>query len=139
VDRTIVIDEDLDHRIARDLRERGRKATSHKTLGTTHLLDGEMLERLAVLDYPWVLVTGDDAMPAEHAATIARIGATIATIDGEWEACCEANGLILTQDQFAKETIQRWAHVIAAQDAGSVRRYTPKKASAWKARRQHAQ
>jgi hypothetical protein len=102
------------------------------------LLDEDMLRKLEALDYPWVLVTADDAMPAEHAGTIARVSATIATIDGEWEACCKANGLTLTQDQFAKESIQRWAHLIAAQKAGEIRRYTPKKHSVWKARRQHA-
>lgn len=135
--RTIIVDEDCDHRIAKDLLERGRAAESHKTVGTTGLVDEAVLEALARLHYPWVLVTGDDKMPYEHAATIARLGSTIATIDGEWEKCCAASGLTLTEDQYRKETVQRWAHVIAAQAEREIRRYNPIAHRPWKPRRKY--
>lgn len=131
-EREIVIDEDLDKRLARDLKERGRKAVSCDEAGTRHLLDEPMLDKLAQRADPWVLVTGDDHMPEEHAAKVAEVGATIATVDGDVEGWNQSHGKALTQDQFRKETVQRWAHVIARQGPGEIRRYNPTTSAVWK-------
>lgn len=109
-------------------------------LGTTGLDDEPMLRKIAAdIKRPWVLVTADDMMPAEHADVIEEIEATIATIDGEWEKCCNAHDLNLTQDQFSKEAIHRWAHIIAALRPGEIRRLTPVSHTPWRARTKHEQ
>jgi len=137
VSRTLIIDENLDSRISTYLNKRGRASESHRGLGLTGMLDGEVLVRLAGLTYDWVLVTGDDRMPFEHSEEIKRIGATVATIDGEWEKCCASNGLTLTQQEFNHETVHRWAHVIAEQAQGEVRRYSPVRSGVWTRRRKY--
>lgn len=138
MDRTLVIDENLDKRIATDLRSRGRRAVAHSEISTTGLLDEAVLELLAALAYPWVLVTADDKLPFEHAEAVVRLGATIATIDGEWEAHCSRHELDLNQDQFQKDSIHRWAHSMASQEQGTVRRLTPATNILWKPRKKYA-
>lgn len=138
MDPLIIVDESLDSRIASELKGRGRDSVSHMDLGTTGLDDEPMLRKLAAdIQRPWVLVTADDVMPAEHADAIDEIHATIATIDGEWEKCCAAHDLNLTQDQFSKEAIHRWAHIIASQQPGEIFRYTPISHTVWRARNKH--
>jgi predicted nuclease of predicted toxin-antitoxin system len=78
-DRVLIIDEDLSPRLARYLRERGRHARSVADLGLRNSKDPELLRELANRRTlgEWVLVTGNDAMPAEHAALSA-------TCDRRW-------------------------------------------------------
>lgn len=135
--RILVIDENLDSRIATELRARGRDASSVKELGLTSSLDEELLRELASQSYEWVLVTADDRMPFEHDTAIARFESTIATIDGEWDKCCKKNDLQLNQQQFQRETIQRWAHLLSNQSNGSIRRYSPVRNSEWTTRRKY--
>lgn len=135
--RLLIVDENLDKRIATYLTKRGRPSQSHQELGMTGMLDGDVLSQLASLKCDWIFITGDDRMPFEHSEVIERFGATIATIDGEWEKCCTANGLNLTQQEFNHETVHRWAHVMAEQTEGQVRRYSPLKNSVWTPRRKY--
>jgi hypothetical protein len=137
VDRTLVIDENLDKRIATELKGRGRAAISHGEIGLKGLDDEEVLERLANLTEPWVFVTGDDKLPFEHAAVVSRLSSTIATIDSDWESICDRHGMVRNQDSFGKDAVHRWAHTLAVQDEGSVRRLTPMRNSLWTPKRRY--
>lgn len=128
--RTLLIDESLDKRLATELSARGRPSRSHAQLGTTGRVDEVVLQRLAELEFDWVLVTADDAMPLEHATRIRNMGATIATIDGAAMEKWRKRGA-LTQEEFKSETVHRWAHKMADQAAGTVRRYSPNTNLGW--------
>jgi hypothetical protein len=134
VARTLLIDEDLDHRLAAHLRARGRAALSADEVGTKGRVDQAVLRHLSRLSYEWVLVTADDSMPLEHGRLIHDINATIATIDGAKKQQWRVRG-ILTPDEFEFETVQRWAHKIADMPAGSIRRFSPTDHHAWTRRR----
>lgn len=127
-DRLLVIDESLDKRLAHQLEQRGRRAMSAERLGLLNMLDPAVLRALDGLNDTWVLVTGDDDMPGEHAGLIASLGCTIATIDGrrlaEWG-----------REQWKKEIVHRWAHVIQAQDDGTIVRYGLARPRPWTRRR----
>jgi hypothetical protein len=95
----------------------------------------ELLRSLAM---PWVLLTGDDFMPCEHADLIGDAKATVATVDGEWQAACARGSADMTQQEFKRDTVHRWAHSIAEQEAATVRRYTPWNNAPWTLRKKHA-
>lgn len=138
MERVIVVDENFDHRFAKQLTERGRRAFSYKQVGTGGLEDEHVIKKIVEsMTEPWVLLTADDSMPAEHAELIAEVQATIATIDGEWKKHCQARGLNLDRDQFSKEAAHRWAHSIAEQEEGRIERYTPSGHTRWAPRDQH--
>lgn len=116
--RLIVIDADLNKRLATELEARGRAACSLASLHLDRSLDPVVLRRLHErLTVPWVLVTGDDRMPGDHGDVIVEVVATIATVDSR---CPPGYGL----DGYRREVVHRWAHVIAEQPAGLVRRYS---------------
>lgn len=108
-----------------------------KNLGVDRFADSDLLARLARLEYEWVLVTCDDRMPFVHKDAVSRYRPTIATVDGEWERICAKHDLSLSQDQFRHETVHRWAHAIAEQVAGEVRRYNPRAGQPWRPRRKY--
>jgi hypothetical protein len=139
VDPLIVVDESLDLRLAEEISGRGREATSHEEVGTTGLEDEPMLRKLAadLGGRHWVLVTADDAMPAEHAEVIEELQVTIATIHGDYKRVCDAHDLTMTQEQFRRDSVHRWLHIIAAQERGEIRRYTPVGHAPWRARIRH--
>ncbi|HEX4340969.1 MAG TPA: hypothetical protein VH062_33905 [Polyangiaceae bacterium] len=82
----LVIDASLAKRLAAELRGRGRDATALSQLGLHKLEDPEMLRAVAERfgATPWILATGDDDMPAEHADVLAELRATVATVDPRW-------------------------------------------------------
>ena len=130
--RLLILDASISTRLARELKERGRPAVSTAELGLGRLLDDALLRALAERDDEWVLVAADDKMPFEHPETVKEAGATIATVDGAWKAFCQRHALSLTQEQFKRDSVHRWAHVIAEQDAQEVRRYTPMNHALWR-------
>jgi hypothetical protein len=80
--RLLVLDADIDKRVATALRKRGRTATSVYTLGIADKLDPDLLASLnELIDVDWVLFTADDRMPFEHPKALASIGIAVATID----------------------------------------------------------
>lgn len=83
-DRLLVIDADLPKRLAVELNSRCRPAIHVATLGLAqNVKDPELLRCLAAhyADQPlWVLITGDDRMPAQHGPVIQETAAAIATI-----------------------------------------------------------
>jgi hypothetical protein len=134
VRRRLIIDASLDTRVATELKYRGRDAVSAAELGLGRVKDPDLLAGLAKITDPWVLVTGDDRMPYAHPAAIAAAKATIATVDGEWERVCARAGVVVDQSQFARETVHRWAHAMAQQSPGSIRRYSITSNLLWRAR-----
>ena len=128
--RLLVIDASLSPEVAIRLRERGRASIPVKDHGLGRRLDPSLLTELAGIhaDEPWVLVTGDDKMPDEHADLIAELSVTVATVDGA----------LLGRDdseQMKREVVQRWAHKMAEQDHGSVVRYGLSTGRRWVKRR----
>src|SRR5437764_515602 len=99
-DRVLVFDADLNPRLARECRNRGRRASSVEELRLKGALDPEVISRVFSFFTDPVLVTGDDGMPAEHAAELAAMNATVAVIQpwdrdvahvGSWEGQAHRN------------------------------------------------
>ncbi len=126
-----MIDADLG-RLATQLKARGRNAISAGELQLAQdVKDPELLRGLAehFAGEPWVLVTGDDKMPAEHGPVVVEVAATIATID--------ANPPGLLEYHWRVDVVHRWAHAMQDQAAGTVRRYTDRASTVWRPRRRH--
>jgi hypothetical protein len=134
-DRLLVIDADLPKRLAVELNSRCRRAIHAATLGLAQgVKDPELLRRLAAhyADQPlWVLITGDDRMPAQHGPVIQEAAATIATIHP-----IRPQGV--TEDGWYRDVVHRWAHAMQQQTPQTVRRYTFASSQTWKPRRSHA-
>lgn len=128
--RLLVLDASLNRRIAGELKGRGRAAVSAAELGLARAGDGELLRGAArrLGGQAWVLVTADDYLPAEQASAVAELGATVATVQAEGRS----RGV--DEERFARETCHRWAHAMAAQPPGAVRRYSPSANRPWSAR-----
>lgn len=128
--RILVLDASLNRRIAGELKGRGRPAVSAAELGLARAGDAELLRVLARrLDgQDWVLVTADDFLPAEQAPLVAELAATLATVQGQGRA----RGV--DEERFARDTCHRWAHAMAGQPGGSVRRYSPSANRPWSGR-----
>ena len=128
----LVIDADLNKRIATELKRRGRDAIALSELGLRHQKDPDLLRALAhhFGERPWVLVTGDDNMPVVHAAVIAEVSATIATIDPRRPQDYAEN-----EDGWGREVAHRWAHLMERQPPSTVRRYSDGGGRTWTRRR----
>jgi hypothetical protein len=91
------------------------------------MLDPELLPELFVRmpEGDWVLVTADDAMPDDWADIIDWLKPTIATIDprrlDEYDA-----------DEWGRDVVHRWAHIMQRQERHSVRRYALARHAPWK-------
>ena len=129
-ERVLVLDASLNRRLAGELKGRGRAAASAAELGMARMSDPELLRglvrRMGAQD--WVLVTADDFLPAEQAELMAELGVTVATVQAEGRA----RGV--DEERFARETCHRWAHAMAGQRSGAVRRYSPASNRPWSAR-----
>jgi hypothetical protein len=125
---TLVLDENLNPRLATELSRRGRDATRVQELGLRGSADPQLLDKLDGQLDTWVLVTADDALPKSHAEAVQRVRATIATINPEREA-----GWPL--ETWRREIVHRWAHAMQEQAAGTIRRYTLRRHGIWRPRR----
>ncbi|HUZ42782.1 MAG TPA: hypothetical protein VMU63_00125 [Acidimicrobiales bacterium] len=126
-ERLLVLDASLNRRLANELKGRGRRAVAGGEIGLGRAGDAELIRGLArrYADEEWVLVTGDDHLPAEQAGLLEALGITVATI--EWRLNPAPDG----REQAARDTCHRWAHAMAAQGAGTIRRYSPERNRAW--------
>lgn len=116
-DRPLIVDADIDHRLATELRSRGRNAFSAAELGVRTEKDPVVLAAVAQRHPDGVLVTGDDSMPASHTAALREASTTLATVDSN-RPDAWAN-----DDHWRRETIHRWIHRIEEQPPGTIWRY----------------
>jgi hypothetical protein len=127
----LVIDADIDNRVATELNARGRIAVATSEL-LLHRMKDEPLLR-ALVDRRgdpsgWVLVTGDDAMPDDHGPVLAELRVTLATVDSR-------RPIGTKEAEWRRDVIHRWAHAMSAQESGTLRRYSPHRHGLWRPRR----
>lgn len=127
--RLLVVDESLNKRIAAELKRRGKAAATIAELGLRGKKDPPLLQRLHEVDPDCVLITGDDAMPAAHAEDLARLRTTLAVVL-PWERSSS-----LAEPEWEHEIVQKWAHQMEAQPAGSIYRYSLTGRRKWTKRR----
>jgi hypothetical protein len=134
-DRLLVIDADISKRVATHLMARRRNAVSAAELHLADNVTDPQLLRALAGNYngvrEWVLVTGDDAMPAEHGDVILETRATIATIHPEYPRD------EMTEYHWRVDVVHRWAHAMQLQAAQTVRRYSLMGSQVWRPRRRH--
>lgn len=131
--RLLVIDENLDKRLASQLTQRGRKSISVDWLGLVETTDPPLLRKLQEVHPGCVLVTGDDDLPGEHSELLQRLGLTVATVDGQRDEGWR-------QADWKRETVHRWVHVMENQKDATSRRYNPHQHRLWtrrKGRKRH--
>jgi len=117
--RHLVLDEDINWKLAKELRCRGlRKASSNKELELLGKKDGELIKALAEQHEPCVLVAWDNKMHLSHAQALDHFGLTLAVVDKH------ADRGVLTEEEYYREVIHRWAHRMAFQGEGTVMRYS---------------
>jgi hypothetical protein len=124
----LVIDECLDKRLASELRLRGRLAQSVSGLGLRGLDDPTLLQELAKLGHPYVIVTADTAMPLDWLSEIEAAGATVAVIDSR-------RSEEFRESQWYRDVVHRWAHVMRDQPQGIVHRYSARGHRPWRLKR----
>jgi hypothetical protein len=132
--RPLHIDESLSKRLAKMLRERGRNAQSASEMGLLELKDEPALRAVYESGDDVVFVTADDSLPSDHAGVVREVRATIATIrpfelSRGWASPYQQG--ISEEEAWKRETVQRWAHVIADQERGTKRRYSPSGYTTW--------
>lgn len=127
--RLLVVDESLSTRIAADLNRRGRNAKTVAGLGLKGWKDPRLLERLHEIDPDCVLISGDDLMPAAHAAELAAFRTTVAIVQ-PWDSSRP-----LPEPKWEHEIVQRWVQVMEAQRPGTILRYTMEGGRRWKVRK----
>jgi hypothetical protein len=127
-DRILILDADVNKRAATELKRRGRNATSVNTLGISGSLDPSLLQFLMdEFSDLWVLVTGDDRMPYQHAAEVAGAVGAIATIDPRKPSD-------LGLDEWRRDIVHKWADRMQGQEPGSVYRYSLNSVRRWRPR-----
>jgi hypothetical protein len=127
--RLLVIDEDLSKRIPTELRRRGRNAKRVTQLGLKGTKDPKLLEQLHDLDPECVLITGDNDMPASHGEDLRRLGTTVAVVH-PWDPSSTR-----TEPEWEHEIVEKWAHRMEEQTAGSIIRYSLNGGRRWTPRK----
>lgn len=115
----LVMDEDVNWKIAPELTARGYDATSSEQMGLAgrRVKDPVWLYILTRQTEACVLVTYDNDMPRRHKADLIKRVSTLAVIDSK------ADKRGLTREQYTREVVHRWAHRMANQAPGSRFRY----------------
>jgi hypothetical protein len=115
----LVLDEDVNWKIAPELTARGYDATSSEQMGLAgrRVKDPVWLYILSRQSTPCVLVSFDNKMPTRHRADLIKRGSTVAYIDSK------APRAGLTREQYTREVIHRWAHRMANQKSGTLYKY----------------
>ncbi len=126
--RTLVLDENLNPRLATEIARRGRDATRVQELGLRGSADPQLLVKLEDQLDDWILITADDGLPLDHGDTLAEVGGTVATIEParEWGWDLEP---------WRREIVHRWVHVMHMQQRGTARRYGLSRHAPWGPRR----
>ena len=133
-DRLLVLDTCLGAGLAVQLRDRGHRAVACSSIGLGDADDPALLRGLDEryeAGQEWVLVTIDDALPAEQAELIGHTRATIATILPSWPAGMSEFG-------WYADVVHRQAHRMQQQTPHTVRRYGLAHSQPWRPRTAHA-
>ena len=119
----------MNWKVAKELRCRGmRNASSNKELGLLGKKDGALIKALAEDYEPCILVAWDNKMHLSHAQALDHFKMTLAVVDQG------AKRGDLSEEEYYREVIHRWAHRMAVQVPGTVVRYSPARASRIKLR-----
>jgi hypothetical protein len=115
----LVLDEDVNWRIAPELTARGYDATSCEQMGIARrrVKDPVLLYILTRQATTCTLVTFDNRMPTRHPGDILKRNGTLAVVDSK------ADRRGLTREQYTREVVHRWAHRMAAQSPGTRYKY----------------
>ena len=124
----LVIDECLDKRLATELEYRGRLARSVSGLGLRGLDDPTLLQELAKLGHPYVIVTADTAMPLDWLSEIEATAATVAVTDSR-------RSEEFLESQWYHDVVHRWAHAMRDQPQGTVHRHTARGHRPWRSKK----
>jgi hypothetical protein len=117
--RQLVLDEDINWKLSRELGRRGfRDATSNKGLDLLGKKDGALIKALAEMHEPCVLIAWDNKIVKGHAEELRHFGLTVAVID----KYAERHGL--SDEEYYRDVIHRWAHRMARQPLGSAVKYS---------------
>jgi len=130
--RLLYLDEDVPKRLAAELCARGRNAISIYAEHLMGTLDPDLIRMLSKrFGAGVVLITANESMPIEHEDVLRGSGLTLAVIDG---AHADVH-----QDEWKREIVHRWVHLMEDQEAGRWRRYSPKRHGPWRRRRHQPQ
>jgi hypothetical protein len=122
--RCLVLDEGINWKLAKELCRRGlRKTASVFDLKLNGKVDGQVIKALAEKHEPCVLVTWDNKMHKSHAGQLSHFGLTVAVID------LYAKRGELTEEEYYREVIHRWAHRMVFQREGSIMKYSRARSS----------
>jgi hypothetical protein len=115
----LVLDEDVNWKIAPELTARGYDASSSEQMGLARrrVKDPVWLYILTRQSVPCVLVSFDNKMPTRHRADLIKRQSTVAYIDSKSPRAG------LTREQYTREVIHKWAHQIAKQAPGTLYKY----------------
>jgi hypothetical protein len=114
----------MNWKLAKELRCRGmRNASSNRELGLLGKKDGALIKALAEKHEPCILVAWDNKMYLSHAQALDHFDLTLAVVDQD------AKRGDLTEEEYYREVIHRWAHRMAQQRPGTVMKYSPARAS----------
>ena len=115
----LVLDEDVNWKIAPELTARGYDATSSEQMGLARrrVKDPVWLYILSRQPVRCVLVTYDNDMPTRHLADLLNRVSTLAIVDSK----SDKKGR--TREQYTREVIHKWAHRMASQPEGSRFKY----------------
>jgi LmbE family N-acetylglucosaminyl deacetylase len=113
--RALVIDENIDKRLAPALRARGfRDARAVEDLRLSGKKDHIVLPALKRLSPPVVLVTYDNDMPYAHGDQLRVLQLPLAIVDAT------ADRTPLTETEYQYDVVHRWAHLITRLRPGFV-------------------
>jgi hypothetical protein len=119
--RRVVLDEDINWKLAAELRRRGRMdATAIYIEKIDGKKDGALLKALATGYEPCILVTWDNKLSKVHSAEIEHHGNTIAVVDrAAYEARWTGD-----KESYVRDVVHRWLHKMEVQPRGTARRYS---------------
>ena len=110
----IVLDENLDPALKRQLQNRGYEAESLRDLHLLSVKDDKLLARLGerYRNERWTLATADRRMTRQFAQEVANSGCALAILEDAGE-----------DGEAKNDRVHRWAHLMSSQSPGTVRRY----------------
>jgi hypothetical protein len=115
----LVLDEDLDFRLADTLKRRGYRDAAHlREHGLLGRGDHVVIPALRRLTPPVVLVTFDNGMPYEHGGLLRRLRLPVAVVDSR------AARSPLTESEYLFDVVHRWAHRMSRMQPGEITWYS---------------